>query len=91
MNVFRGQFAMDLRRLCYPLEVGIVSNDLGLVFYRSPLYNWVLAKSSFAAYDTPLFRGWIYLVACGVLLLIGVRTRQTDLLPSLVLASSALL
>jgi hypothetical protein len=91
LTVFRAQFAIDPRRVCYPLEIGIARNDLGLEFYRSPLFNWVLAKSSIAAYDTPLFRGWIYLVASGVLLLVEVRARQTDLLPGLVLGSSSLL
>jgi hypothetical protein len=91
LAVFRAQFAIDPRRVCYPLEVGIAPNDLGLDFYRSPLYNWVLEKSAVAAYDTPLFRGWIYLATSGILVLVAVRTCRADRLPGLVLASSSLL
>jgi len=86
-RVFRGQLALDDARVCYPLHVGIDRNDLGLTFSGSPLYAPAMRVLTAAAYRTPLYRAWIYVVLTVALLIARGRKRPAVL----ALGSSGLL
>jgi hypothetical protein len=88
-DVFREQFAIGVDRVCYPLHVGEDPDALGNPFRPSPLYRPLLKLHTMAAYGTPLFRGWIYLVVLAVALLIATLRRGP--MPLVVLSSSGLL
>jgi hypothetical protein len=88
-KAFRGQFAIGRERVCYPLQVGIDPNEMGLRFSGTPLYRPALKLLTAAAYRTPLFRGWMYLALAGVLLLWAGRRRGSA--PALALGASGIL
>jgi hypothetical protein len=87
-NVFREQFAFDRARVCYPLQGGTAPNPLGIEFTGSLLFQSVQQLLTVAAYQTPLFRGWIYLTLTGMLVMIAVWGRNQA--PLLVLSASGL-
>jgi hypothetical protein len=91
IDVFRTQLAITEEPVCYPYHDGIVQNDLGIVFYGSPLNTAVMQTLRSAAHDTPLFRGWIYLGLTSVLLLLNAKLRRPGRVPTLVLGASGLL
>lgn len=88
-NVFREQFAIGVDRVCYPVHVGQDAKEVGVEFSPTPLYRPALRLFGFAAYRTPLFRGWVYLLVASAVLLVGLRAGGAA--PAMVLAGSGLL
>lgn len=87
-NVFREQFAFDRARVCYPLQRDTAPNPLGIKFSGSLLFQPIQKLLAVAAYQTPLFRGWIYLTLLGTLVVAAVWGRNQT--PLLVLSASGL-
>jgi hypothetical protein len=85
--VFREQFAIGTERVCVPLHVHRSPDDLGLQFAPTRLYEPLLMLHARAAYDSPLFRGWWYLMVLVAVLVMSVRA---SVVPAAVLASSGL-
>jgi hypothetical protein len=61
----------------YPFHDGMVKNDLGLTFQRTPLNQAVMAGLH-AVQNALFFRGWAYLVACLALGLGALLLRRVD-------------
>jgi hypothetical protein len=86
-RVFSGQLGLGRERVCYPFNAGD-DPRLGVAFAGPPLYQSALALHTAAAYRTPLFRGWIYLVLLAAAMTVVVWRRGP--VPALVLAASGL-
>jgi len=61
----------------YPFHDGMVKNDLGFTFQRTPLNEAVMAGLH-AIQNSLFFRGWAYLVACLALSLGALLLRRLD-------------
>jgi hypothetical protein len=72
----------------YPFHDGMVKNDLGFAFQRTPLNEAVMAGLH-AIQNSLFFRGWAYLVAALALGVGGLLTRRLDA-PGAALLGSAL-
>jgi hypothetical protein len=67
LRVFKSEFGIERPTVCLPFWNGIVSNSLGLTFHQTKLNRSVMGILS-RMEDGPLFRGWLYLVLLGALL-----------------------
>lgn len=88
-QVFRGQMGLTDANVCGAVPHGDVPNDLGLTFVPTALFQPAIRATEFAAYRTPLFRAWPYLIVLALVPLFARRHAQRSVL--LVLSSSALL
>jgi hypothetical protein len=71
----------------YPFQDGMVKNDLGFGFRRTPL-NQAAMSALHAMQNTLFFRGWAYLAAGLALGVGGLLTRRLDATGAALLASS---
>jgi hypothetical protein len=71
----------------YPFHDGMVKNDLGFTFQRTPL-NQAVMSGLHRVQNTLFFRGWAYLVAGLALGLGGLLTRRLDAPGAALLASA---
>lgn len=88
VSVFREMVAFGTPRVCYPLQVGIVPNSLGIEFHGSAVYEFVRNAATRLADTTPLFRAWIYLAATLALLFLAVWLRPSQTGPAIALGAS---
>ena len=71
----------------YPFHDGMVNNDLGFAFQRTPL-NRLVMSGLHAVQNSLFFRGWAYLVAALALGVGGLLTRRLDAPGAALLASA---
>jgi hypothetical protein len=71
----------------YPFHDGMVKNDLGFSFRRTPL-NQIAMSALHAVQNTLFFRGWAYLVAALALGVGGLLARRLDAIGAALLASA---
>jgi hypothetical protein len=91
LAVLREMLGIGRARVCYPSQTGTGPNSLGLEFRGSPAYVRALRLATAAAYETPLFRGWLYLAAVPGLVVLALARDPRTALPAVVLGASALL
>ena len=91
LSVWREMLAFGRPRVCYPLQPRTDPNALGVESRPSPLRARVLEVARLAAYETPLFRPWLYLALVIVLLGAAPVIGRGDPVPAVVLGGSALL
>lgn len=88
-RVFSNQIALGRDRVCYPLNDGRTGDSARFTFTGTALYGPVMTVHAIAAYSTPMFRGWLYLVLLAAQ--VGFLAWHRSSIPGLVLASSGLL
>ena len=91
-EVWREQMALGVERVHYPLQnkSDLPDNQMGIDTRLTPRQDRALQLFTVAAYRTPLFRAWIYLlISVGVLLI--ARRLTADPVPLVVLGASAVL
>lgn len=88
---WREQLGLGIERVHYPLEAGVPGpNKLGIDTRLTQRQERAQQLFVLAAYDTPLYRGWLYLLISIGVLVVGIR-RSSDPVPLVVLTSSAVL
>jgi uncharacterized membrane protein YidH (DUF202 family) len=89
-DVWLDQLALGVEDVHYPLQSVNDPNRLGIESLPSRRHDRALQLFSVAAYRTPLFRAWPYLLIAVAVLVVGIRI-TADPVPLLVLVSSAVL
>lgn len=62
-------------KVYYPFHEGIETNDQGLVFHRSAVYDAVVG--GLHATEWPFYRGWIYLLGALLIVVTGIVGRRS--------------
>lgn len=84
---FRGSLAIGKRIVCFPYQVGISANALGMTHLDSRLNRFVRANLT-KIRNTWIFRAWVYLAVCLIFFCVGVWLRSLEIC---LLSASALL
>jgi hypothetical protein len=90
LAAFSAEFDINNARTCYPLQSRTDANALGVQTPTAPLTGPALDLFGTLAYESPLYRGWLYLVLIGLLLPATRWLQPGDVVPALVLGASGL-
>jgi hypothetical protein len=89
--VLRGQLALDAERVCYPLQLRPDPNSLGIEDRPTRLLSLAEQVLPRFAYETPLYRGWLYVALLLAVLVGSVLARRRIAPAGLALGASGLL